>query len=270
MNKKILVISITTLIIIPIIFIVSTTIRIINNNNSQTNSNNEVIQNQEEERSSCMYQENTYTDGESFPSPDSCNTCTCDNGIVSCTEKACTIDKSFKMVQPQQDSESPTGISTSYQYKLNLNIPTDTQTDLLEDDVRLILHSNNYSLSFHSEINYVGGEFEKINDHALIQNSPSKIYRITSIDPYILEAERPYLSQFSNIYYYSSRYSIGKEECPFLSEGYEGCGDYALFPEFTNTDDYQLLFVTCGVNSETDAEKYCDEIVKSISVEKIL
>jgi hypothetical protein len=37
----------------------------------------------------CEYNGETYTEGDSFPSTDGCNTCICSNGIVSCTEIAC-------------------------------------------------------------------------------------------------------------------------------------------------------------------------------------
>lgn len=38
---------------------------------------------------SCVYNGKTYNHGDSFPSSDGCNTCGCSNGAVSCTEKAC-------------------------------------------------------------------------------------------------------------------------------------------------------------------------------------
>lgn len=45
--------------------------------------------------STCAYDGNTYTPGESFPSTDNCNTCFCGtNGNVGCTKKACTCDPS--------------------------------------------------------------------------------------------------------------------------------------------------------------------------------
>lgn len=37
----------------------------------------------------CSYNGKTYKDGEKFPAKDGCNTCTCSNGSVGCTEKAC-------------------------------------------------------------------------------------------------------------------------------------------------------------------------------------
>ena len=37
----------------------------------------------------CQYNNKFYRDGASFPSKDGCNTCTCSNGNVACTEKAC-------------------------------------------------------------------------------------------------------------------------------------------------------------------------------------
>lgn len=41
----------------------------------------------------CAYDDQTYTPGQSFPSTDGCNTCTCGtNGSVGCTKRACTCD----------------------------------------------------------------------------------------------------------------------------------------------------------------------------------
>lgn len=41
----------------------------------------------------CAYDGTTYTPGQSFPSTDGCNTCTCgSNGTVGCTKRACTCD----------------------------------------------------------------------------------------------------------------------------------------------------------------------------------
>jgi Pacifastin inhibitor (LCMII) len=40
---------------------------------------------------SCVYEENTYADGQTFPAVDGCNTCTCDDGAVACTERACNV-----------------------------------------------------------------------------------------------------------------------------------------------------------------------------------
>lgn len=37
----------------------------------------------------CTYGGVTYQDGDSFPAADGCNTCTCDNGSVGCTEIGC-------------------------------------------------------------------------------------------------------------------------------------------------------------------------------------
>ena len=41
---------------------------------------------------SCVYEGNTYKPGESFPSGDGCNTCTCNNGEVACTLIACASE----------------------------------------------------------------------------------------------------------------------------------------------------------------------------------
>jgi pacifastin inhibitor LCMII/VWC domain-containing protein len=38
---------------------------------------------------SCNVDGKTYADGQSVPSTDTCNTCSCNAGAVSCTEKAC-------------------------------------------------------------------------------------------------------------------------------------------------------------------------------------
>lgn len=41
----------------------------------------------------CAYDGQTYTPGQTFPSTDGCNTCTCGtNGSVGCTKRACTCD----------------------------------------------------------------------------------------------------------------------------------------------------------------------------------
>lgn len=37
----------------------------------------------------CEYNGWAYTDGESFSASDGCNTCTCSNGDIVCTEMAC-------------------------------------------------------------------------------------------------------------------------------------------------------------------------------------
>ncbi len=38
----------------------------------------------------CQQNGNTYGPGESVPSSDTCNTCSCDNGQIACTAMACT------------------------------------------------------------------------------------------------------------------------------------------------------------------------------------
>ena len=38
---------------------------------------------------SCIYDGQTYAEGSSFPATDGCNTCSCANGMVMCTEMAC-------------------------------------------------------------------------------------------------------------------------------------------------------------------------------------
>jgi hypothetical protein len=41
----------------------------------------------------CAYDDETYSPGDSFPSTDGCNTCTCgSNGSVGCTKRACVCD----------------------------------------------------------------------------------------------------------------------------------------------------------------------------------
>lgn len=42
--------------------------------------------------STCSYAGRTYADGKSFASEDGCNTCSCANGLVACTERACVCD----------------------------------------------------------------------------------------------------------------------------------------------------------------------------------
>lgn len=48
------------------------------------------------EKAVCEYNGWAYSDGESFQSSDGCNTCSCSNGQVACTEMACdtTTDSS--------------------------------------------------------------------------------------------------------------------------------------------------------------------------------
>lgn len=41
---------------------------------------------------SCNYNGNTYKDGEGFKSSDGCNSCSCQNGQIACTEMACLPD----------------------------------------------------------------------------------------------------------------------------------------------------------------------------------
>jgi|GEM_PF-3176196 len=40
----------------------------------------------------CTYDDATYKEGESFPDSDGCNTCTCSNGRIICTEHACQVE----------------------------------------------------------------------------------------------------------------------------------------------------------------------------------
>jgi hypothetical protein len=41
----------------------------------------------------CTYDGGTYVEGQSFPSSDGCNTCSCEaNGAVLCTKRACAVD----------------------------------------------------------------------------------------------------------------------------------------------------------------------------------
>ena len=41
----------------------------------------------------CMYHGKSYKTGESFPSMDKCNTCSCgDDGSIICTEMACLLN----------------------------------------------------------------------------------------------------------------------------------------------------------------------------------
>lgn len=44
----------------------------------------------------CLYNGKTYQDGESFLSEDGCNTCSCSNGQVLCTERACIDGNPFQ------------------------------------------------------------------------------------------------------------------------------------------------------------------------------
>jgi hypothetical protein len=41
---------------------------------------------------SCTYDGQTYAAGSSFPATDGCNTCSCADGMVACTEMACAPD----------------------------------------------------------------------------------------------------------------------------------------------------------------------------------
>lgn len=43
-------------------------------------------------KASCTVGGTTYAHGQSFPSADGCNTCSCDNGAALCTERACASD----------------------------------------------------------------------------------------------------------------------------------------------------------------------------------
>lgn len=48
-------------------------------------------------RIQCLYSGKFYNSGSKFSSVDGCNTCSCNNGVVSCTEMAC--DSSFSKLQ---------------------------------------------------------------------------------------------------------------------------------------------------------------------------
>jgi len=57
----------------------------------------------------CQHAGKTYVAGDSFPSADGCNTCTCtEQGSVSCTERACACNpdketnRRYKMRDPKQ------------------------------------------------------------------------------------------------------------------------------------------------------------------------
>lgn len=40
---------------------------------------------------SCTQDDMTYADGDEVPAPDSCNSCSCDNGQIACTAMACEV-----------------------------------------------------------------------------------------------------------------------------------------------------------------------------------
>lgn len=48
----------------------------------------------------CSYDGKTYNDGDTFKSTDGCNTCTCTNGAVACTKKACQQSCGTRGAQP--------------------------------------------------------------------------------------------------------------------------------------------------------------------------
>lgn len=56
----------------------------------------------------CDYNNLTYSNGETFPAGDSCNECSCEDGQVECTEKACDtdiLDKNPAMCETSADCE---------------------------------------------------------------------------------------------------------------------------------------------------------------------
>jgi len=82
-NNKIILIF---LLLILLLLLLTGGIFLLLNNKEDNNSTNT---NQPEEEKTCEYNGKTYEDGEEFEATDGCNTCTCEKGDVSCTEKVC-------------------------------------------------------------------------------------------------------------------------------------------------------------------------------------
>jgi len=87
------------------------------------------------ENPACIYNDEEYAEGESFPSDDGCNTCFCNNGSVGCTEIACLDDDSEdEDVQDTSETEAfPNPMTVSFGggdvtlpegwYVSNINVP---------------------------------------------------------------------------------------------------------------------------------------------------
>ncbi len=89
-------------------------------NQNKNNSNLPTISPTPVSSVTCLLNDITYKVGESFPSADGCNTCSCaETGDVICTEKACDITS---------DSESVTIIPTKAATKSATTAPTKTTT----------------------------------------------------------------------------------------------------------------------------------------------
>lgn len=64
----------------------------------------------------CEYNGNTYNDGDSFPSSDGCNTCSCSSGAVACTEKACVSTCTYggRVYRNGESFKATDGCNTCY------------------------------------------------------------------------------------------------------------------------------------------------------------
>jgi hypothetical protein len=154
----------------------------------------------------------------------------------------------------------------SYKLYFNADIPADAEIINLES--LLVYKNNDFTLGISIPPSYVSGSFDEASEFKILQSGNEQIFRVNpstaSYHPYLEE----YFIPFQNSFFYSSSYIVGN--CEHVIDNPPACGTDLLDIDFLNDEDSQALFVDCGVNSETDAKKYCDEIVKSISVEKIL
>ncbi len=147
-NKKFLFITVLLILFIIIIlgiifFLVFSKLQ---DNNIDNNTDNEsIITNQ------CDYENETYQDGDKFPDKDGCNTCTCTNGEIACTEIYCYEEENEE--QEEQNAEN-NDLTDYYMEELDLTISlpsdwifenyskTNEYNDYLSENLKQLYHSN--------------------------------------------------------------------------------------------------------------------------------
>lgn len=91
-NKKKIILFIIILLVL-LIFSTFAIFLVFGNNNEKKSGTNESENSNSEtaqiEDNDCRYNDEVYQNGDTFPKGDNCNSCTCENGNISCTDNTC-------------------------------------------------------------------------------------------------------------------------------------------------------------------------------------
>ena len=226
----------------------------------------------------CNYQGVAYNQGSTFDAPDGCNTCTCRNGEMECTEMDCQGDTEITTTTTpisteDWQSENATIVIDNNQvmktYKLSFELPNDQDINFTENEASVLIQTEDIVMEVKPSLDDANTSYENKREYEVIDNlnldtgKGTFAYRVRSDDKLLFQSE---LNGEYSYFYYTHFYGEGTD-CDMWTPEPVACG-------FSTTTVYQDdeiaggLTILCGVSiSSSESVALCDSIVREMDVD---